>query len=156
MHPLADPVRRRHLGSTNLASFCLPACGSEGGREREGGAAIGVARFGPSVSLAARPSTRGPPPLLRGLRHNGDYECERFCVFLSRDRSVSLIAAWAREPGRKVFQKPIRAKRASRRFRSLRRARKSARPRLPPVFFGAQKLAAPQRGRDGSRSGASR
>jgi len=43
---------------------------------------------GPSISLAARPSTRGPPPRLRGLRHN---EIPALSVPLSSERSVSRL-----------------------------------------------------------------
>lgn len=53
---------------------------------------------GPSVSLAARPSTRGPPPRLRGLRHN------KRCRRVGDERGASL-AAGARA-GAEVFEKP--------------------------------------------------
>jgi len=49
---------------------------------------------GPSISLAARPSTRGPPPRLRGLRHNERYSLVERAERLSRER----------EPGRKSLK----------------------------------------------------
>lgn len=135
MHPLATTVLASSPRLHTLASRRLPACGSE----REG--ARGRLRSGvrDSALLSAWPRVRARAdrrPLYGGLRHNGDTSV-RDCVFsLTRPERLS---PRGREPGRKVFQKPIRAKRASRRFRSLRRARKSARPRLPPVY-DAQKL----------------
>jgi len=52
---------------------------------------------GPSISLAARPSTRGPPPRSRGLRHNEIHDCVS-----SSERSVSREA----RAGAEVFEKP--------------------------------------------------
>lgn len=71
---------------------------------------------GPSISLAARPSTRGPPPRLRGLRHNGT---PALSGALSSERSVSrLVLAGEHESstraGAEVFEKPSGARGATR------------------------------------------
>lgn len=51
---------------------------------------------GPSVSLAARPSTRGPPPRLRGLRHKKDV--------VASGTSAERLSPLGREPGRKSLK----------------------------------------------------
>lgn len=73
--------------------YLAPVSGPLGER---GGPERGLS--GPSVSLAARPSTRGPPPRLRGLRH------KKRCRRVGDERGASL-AAGARA-GAEVFEKP--------------------------------------------------
>jgi hypothetical protein len=108
---------------------------------------------GPSISLAARPSTRGPPPRLRGLRHNGAGIPQRRKSVQepSRERTERLppsVIKGRREPGRKSLKNhrardwlapPARARNAHRGFgagTSLRAFR------LPPV--GARRRLAPE------------
>lgn len=86
--------------------------------------------FGPSISLAARPSTRGPPPLLRGLRH--------IVSNMSVERSVS--RGEARAGAEESLKKPSgeRERRACASLLAPFSARRHsrgvpARHRLPPV-----------------------
>lgn len=87
--------------------------------------------FGPSISLAARPSTRGPPPLLRGLRH--------IVSNMSVERSVSRgeARAGAEESLKKPSGERERRARAPLSFPPFSARRHSrgvlARHRLPPV-----------------------
>lgn len=91
--------------------------------------------MGPSFSLAARPSTRGPPPRLRGLRHN-EIPREMLVPMQSRARTERPTSPrarrsfakretgrdWRARAGAKLFEKNHRA-RARRLALPLARAR---------------------------------
>ncbi|KAL0103895.1 hypothetical protein PUN28_017932 [Cardiocondyla obscurior] len=63
---------------------------------------VRLLRFGPSISLAARPSTRGPPPLLRGLRHNNGERGRRRLSARCENQEVASLA----RAGAELFEKP--------------------------------------------------